>query len=108
MTKIRVGRIATEIAERAIALRRQVHRFPELGFEEERTAQLVERELDTLGIEHRRVAGTGVVGRIAGGQPGKVAALRADMDALPVTERSGESFSSEVPGKMHACGHDAH
>ncbi len=97
-----------EVAARAIALRREIHRFPELGFEEERTASLVERELDTLGIEHRRVAKTGVVGVIRGAGGGKVAGLRADMDALPVDERSGEPFSSEVAGKMHACGHDAH
>ena len=68
----------------------------------------MEAELDALGIEHRRIAKTGVVGIVRGALPGKVAGLRADMDALPLTERSGESFSSEVPGKMHACGHDAH
>lgn len=96
------------VALRAIAIRRDIHRFPELGFEEERTASIVERELDSLGIEHRRVAKTGVVGIVRGAHPGRVAGLRADMDALPLTERSGESFSSEVPGKMHACGHDAH
>jgi amidohydrolase len=79
-----------------------------LGFEEERTAGIVERELTSLGIEHRRIAKTGVVGVIRGALPGKVAALRADMDALPLTERSGEPFASEVAGKMHACGHDAH
>jgi amidohydrolase len=100
--------IAPDVAEHAIALRREIHRHPELGFEEEKTAALVERELDALGIEHRRVAGTGVVGIVRGALPGRVAGLRADMDALPLTERSGESFSSEVPGKMHACGHDAH
>jgi amidohydrolase len=96
------------VAERAIAIRRDIHRFPELGFEEERTAAIVERELGELGIEHRRVATTGVVGIVRGALPGHVAGLRADMDALPLTERSGESFSSEVAGKMHACGHDAH
>jgi amidohydrolase len=100
--------IAPEIAARAIDIRRDIHRFPELGFEEERTAAIVERELTALGIEHRRIAKTGVVGIVRGALPGKVAGLRADMDALPLTERSGESFSSEVPGKMHACGHDAH
>ncbi len=100
--------IAPDVAERAIALRREIHRFPELAFEEERTAALVERELDALGIERRRLARTGVVGVVRGALPGRVAGLRADMDALPLTERSGESFSSEIPGKMHACGHDAH
>ncbi len=96
------------IAAWAVELRREIHRHPELGFEEERTAALVERELTHLGIEHRRIAGTGVIGIVRGALPGGVAGLRADMDALPLDERSGESFSSEVPGKMHACGHDAH
>jgi len=100
--------VVPEISEHAIAIRREIHRVPELGFEEERTAAIVERELDALGIEHRRVAKTGVIGIVRGARPGLVAGLRADMDALPLDERSGESFSSEVPGKMHACGHDAH
>jgi len=100
--------IPTATSERAIAIRREIHRHPELGFEEHRTSALVERELDELGIEHRRVAQTGVVGVIRGALPGRTAALRADMDALPIDEDSGEACSSEVPGKMHACGHDAH
>lgn len=100
--------IAPETIEHAIEIRREIHRHPELGFEEVKTSALVERELDALGIEHRRVAKTGVVGVIRGARPGKTAALRADMDALPIAEQSGEPFSSEVPGKMHACGHDAH
>jgi len=97
-----------ETAAHAIELRREIHRYPELGFEEVRTSALVERELDALGIEHRRVATTGVVGVIRGVRPGRTAALRADMDALPIAEQSGEACASEVPGKMHACGHDAH
>jgi amidohydrolase len=100
--------IPSDVTQQAVRLRREIHRFPELGFEEERTAALVERELGALGVPHRRVAKTGVVGIIRGARRGKVAGLRADMDALPVTERSGEPFSSEVTGKMHACGHDAH
>jgi amidohydrolase len=100
--------VASETVARTIAVRREIHRFPEPGFEEERTAALVERELTELGIPHRRLAKTGVVGIIEGAKPGKVAALRADMDALPITEQSGEPFSSEIPGMMHACGHDAH
>ena len=96
------------VAAWATELRREIHRHPELGFEEVRTAALIERELDALGIEHRRIATTGVVAVVRGAGNGPVAGLRADMDALPLTERSGESFSSEVSGKMHACGHDAH
>ena len=100
--------IQADIVERTIEVRRMIHRHPELGFEEERTAALVESELDAIGVEHRRVAKTGVVAIIRGAKPGHVAGLRADMDALPVTEKSGEPFASEVVGKMHACGHDAH
>jgi amidohydrolase len=96
------------VAEYATSLRREIHRHPELGFEEVRTAAIVERELDALGIEHRRVAKTGVVGIIRGASAGRTVGLRADMDALPIDEESGEPFSSEVPGCMHACGHDAH
>lgn len=96
------------VAARVVELRRAIHRRPELGFEEHETAKLIERELDDLGIEHRRVAKTGVVGVVRGGLPGRVAALRADMDALPITERTGLPFASEIDGKMHACGHDAH
>jgi amidohydrolase len=93
---------------RVVELRRAIHRRPELGFDEHETAALVERELDALGIAHRRMAKTGVAARIDGGMPGRVAALRADMDALPVGERSGLPFASEIEGRMHACGHDAH
>ena len=93
---------------RVVELRRTIHRNPELGFEEHETAALIEGELDSLGIEHRRVAGTGVVARIEGGSAGHVVALRADLDALPISERSGVPFASERDNKMHACGHDAH
>jgi amidohydrolase len=97
-----------EIAQRAVAVRREIHRHPELGFEEHNTQAIVERELDAVGIEHRRIAGTGVVGIVRGALPGHVTGLRADMDALPILEDSGEPCASEIPGKMHACGHDAH
>jgi len=97
-----------ETIARATAIRREIHRHPELGFEEHNTQSIVERELDALGIEHRRVARTGVVGIVRGGLPGRVAGLRADMDALPITEDSGEECASEISGKMHACGHDSH
>jgi amidohydrolase len=99
---------SADVVERVIALRRDIHQHPELGFEEERTASVVESELDALGIERRRIATTGVVGVVRGGKSGRTVALRADMDALPITERTGLPFASQVAGKMHACGHDAH
>jgi amidohydrolase len=88
--------------------RREIHRHPELGFEEVQTGELVASELRKVGIETARVAKTGVLGIVRGAQPGKTIALRADMDALPIVEGSGEPFSSAIHGKMHACGHDAH
>ena len=97
-----------EVLSRVVELRRDIHRHPELGFEETRTQSLIEGELDRISVEHRRCASTGVVAIVRGTHPGHVAGLRADMDALPITERSGEPFSSESEGKMHACGHDAH
>jgi amidohydrolase len=88
--------------------RRQIHRYPELGFTETRTAGLVTSTLYDLGIEaETEVAKTGVVGTITGGS-GPVVGLRADMDALPITEQNGTDFDSTRPGLMHACGHDAH
>lgn len=99
---------AEDLTARVVELRRAIHRHPELGFEEVQTQALIERELQSMHIEFRRVAKTGVVGVVRGARPGHVVALRADMDALPIDERSGESFSSEVKGVMHACGHDAH
>jgi len=100
--------ISDDTLTHVVALRREIHRFPELGFAEHKTAALVEGELTSLGIDHRRVARTGVVALIRGAKGGAVAALRADMDALPITEDSGEPFASENAGVMHACGHDAH
>jgi amidohydrolase len=103
-------RIATQrIEEHLIAIRRDIHAHPELGFEEVRTAGIVSAELTRLGIAHRTGIGkTGVVGLIQGGRPGKVLAIRADMDALPIQETSGVAFASTNDGLMHACGHDIH
>ena len=91
-----------------IALRRDFHQHPELGFEEHRTAEIVESYLKDLGLATRRVAGTGVVALLDGSHLGPVLMLRADMDALPVTEENDVDYRSSNPGVMHACGHDAH
>ncbi len=92
-----------------IALRRDFHAHPELGFEEVRTAGIVAERLVALGYEVRTGIGqTGVVGILRTKRPGKTVLLRADMDCLPIEERSGVEFSSLTAGKMHACGHDGH
>jgi len=112
-----IDRRAVEIESRVVAWRRDIHQHPELSFQEVRTAKLVADHLRTLGIEVQTgVGGNGVVGILRGGRPGPVVALRADMDALPVTELVDLPFKSTVravyngqeTGVMHACGHDNH
>ena len=98
-----------EDSDYIISVRREIHRHPELGFDLDNTMAIVERELDAMGIPHTREFGPGsVVGFINYDCEGKTLALRADMDALPVNEETGVEYASEIPGKMHACGHDAH
>lgn len=100
---------AIDLYPYTLALRRDFHRHPELGFQEVRTASIVARELSQLGLEVRRGVGkTGVVALLEGGRPGPVVLLRFDMDALPITEETGADYASETPGVMHACGHDGH
>ncbi|HEV2145998.1 MAG TPA: amidohydrolase [Longimicrobiaceae bacterium] len=110
-------RRAAEVQPRVVAWRRDIHQHPELSNRETRTAKLVADHLRGLGMEVRTgVAHTGVVGVLRGGRPGPVVALRADMDALPVTEQTDLPFRSTVRttyngqevGVMHACGHDLH
>lgn len=92
-----------------VGLRREFHMHPELAFEEKRTSGRVAEILKSLGLEVKTgFAGTGVTGLLRGKNPGKTAALRADMDALPVEEKNDVEYKSTVPGLMHACGHDAH
>ncbi|PTQ72582.1 amidohydrolase [Celeribacter persicus] len=100
----------TRFIEKMTAIRRDIHAHPETAFEEVRTSALVAEFLEKLGIEvHRGLGKTGVVGTLKGKRPGqKVIALRADMDALHITEATGLPYASQVPGKMHACGHDGH
>lgn len=99
---------AQSLQHRIRTWRRTIHQYPELTFDEHRTAGYVNKELLALGIETQtEVAKTGVVGHIHGGQ-GPLVGLRADMDALPIQEENGSEFDSARPGLMHACGHDAH
>jgi amidohydrolase len=103
-----IRRAADQLSERVRAHRRVIHRQPELGFAEQRTAAYVESVLTELGVPHRRVVGTGVVGVIRGDGPGCIG-VRADMDALPVPEAPGrDGYRSQVEGISHACGHDGH
>lgn len=100
---------AFEIKEKTIEVRRRIHRHPELGFEEYRTSALVVEKLKSLGLDvETGIAGTGVVGLLKGKSESPVLLLRFDMDALPIQEETGAPYASEVPGKMHACGHDCH
>ncbi len=96
-----------EISSYIIERRRDFHMYPELKYEERRTSKIVAEELEKMGYKVERMAETGVVGTLDGGE-GYIVALRADMDALPVQEENDVPYRSRVPGKMHACGHDAH
>jgi amidohydrolase len=92
-----------------IDIRRDIHAHPELGFDTTRTAALVARELRELGLHPKEAVGrTGVVAELHGELPGPCLLIRADMDALPIQERTGLPFASTVVGHMHACGHDMH
>ncbi len=113
----KINKAADKIEPKVIAWRRDIHEHPELGNNEIRTAGIIAKHLQSLGIEVKTgVAKTGVTGILKGGKPGPVVALRADMDALPVTERTPVPFASKVKtmyngqevGVMHACGHDSH
>lgn len=101
---------AAAIFEDVVAWRRKIHAHPELSMDEKNTAALVCNVLDSLNIEYTsHIAGYGVVALITGEKPGKgLVALRADMDALPMSEASEVSYCSQIPGVMHACGHDVH
>ena len=89
------------------AWRRHLHANPEIAFKEQETSQFVLNKLEGLGLEvHSGLAGTGVVGRLTAGKGNRAIALRADMDALPLTEKNDFEHCSKNTGMMHACGHD--
>ena len=90
-------------------IRRDLHANPELGLETHRTADIVAEKLASWGIEvHKGIGQTGVVGVLRAGNGNRAIGLRADMDALPITEETGAAYASRTPGVMHACGHDGH
>ena len=95
------------ISNSIIALRKEFHKYPELGMEEYRTSKRIKEELDKIGVSYKESINTEVVATIGKGN-GRVIALRADMDALKIQENTGIRYASENPGIMHACGHDAH
>ena len=110
MTDDPLLRRARELKDELVAFRRDLHQHPELSFAEQRTAQRGRAWLEALGLEVRSgIAGThGVLGTLDSGRPGPTLILRADMDALPITEATDRAYASQTPGVMHACGHDVH
>jgi len=102
--------LSKSIEKEVIDLRRQIHQNPELRFEEKETAKLIEKYLldNKIKVHSNYNNTTAVIGEIGNGNLGPTIALRADMDGLPISETTGLYFSSKNPGKMHACGHDAH
>lgn len=105
----RLDALADDVKAQVIEWRRHLHANPELSFKEHETGEFIVKVLESFGgIEISRPSGTSVVGRLKGSMPGPVVAIRADFDALPITEATGLPFASKNTGVMHACGHDGH
>jgi amidohydrolase len=95
--------------KKVVDIRRHLHQYPELSFEEVETSKFITKILDELGVQYTSGwAGQGIVASIHGSLPGTRRAFRADMDALPIQEESDKTYASKIPGRMHACGHDVH
>lgn len=109
MNKEQIQELSKKIFNEVVANRRYLHSHPELSFHEVETSAYVAKKLEELGLEYHKMADTGLVALIKGDKPSdKVVALRADMDALPITEANEVTYKSQNIGVMHACGHDAH
>lgn len=107
--KMSIREEVTDLRDELVALRRDFHMHPELGFQEFRTSKIVGDYLESLGVEVKRGVGkTGVVGLLKGKREGKTVMLRADMDAIPIQELNDVQYRSQSDGVMHACGHDGH
>jgi amidohydrolase len=103
-----IGERITSLSHELVDVRRDLHAHPELSREETRTTDVLARRLDAAGVAVRRLPGTGLLADVGAPEPAFRVGLRADMDALPVRERSGVEFASTTPGVCHACGHDVH
>lgn len=99
---------AESFAGELVDMRRHLHQYPEVGMSLPQTTEFVMEKLKEMGLEPEEIIESGVTATIVGNKPGKTLLIRADMDALPIHEESGEAFSSIIDGKMHACGHDIH
>jgi amidohydrolase len=105
----KIRSLSKEFFPSLVKLRRELHQYPEIAYTEFKTSEIIVRELQKIGLDIKKgVAKTGVVGLLNKNIKGKTVALRADIDALPVTELTGFPFKSKSPGRMHACGHDVH
>jgi amidohydrolase len=104
-----ITELSQKYYEEIVQIRRHIHQYPELAFEEHNTADYILQELKKIGLKGEKIANTGIVGLLKGNNPNKkVIALRADIDALPIEENNEISYKSKITGKMHACGHDVH
>ena len=103
-----IREMAKAVQPQMVELRRDLHQHPEASFQEFRTTDQIAHQMDELGIPYRRFEPTGLIAELKGGKPGKTIALRADIDALSITEQTGLPFASQNEGMMHACGHDTH
>jgi len=108
--KKEIQQLAQQYFDDTVAIRRHMHQYPELSFEEFETSDFIQKQLDKIGVSYRTgIVKTGIIARLDGKLPGgRTIALRADMDALPIVENSDKSYCSLNRGVMHACGHDAH
>ena len=100
--------LAHSVYPQMVEVRRALHRHPEPSMQEFETTRRLAAEMDRLGVPYRLTEPTGLIAQIEGARPGARVALRADIDALSIGEKTGLPFASQEPGMMHACGHDAH